>query len=218
MRHLSFQNFVLQRATILSKSRSELAREAGISRESFYKILRGEISNPSIQTLHGLAIALEVSPIYLLRQYFEELNLGPGTLLSVTQPNDHVSFVRDVSFPDGSTVGINQTFVKTWEIQNTGEIHWEARRLVCQDDRFVLAQRQPDGSLAEVMDCHLLPEQREIAIPPVAPGECIQLSVKFLAPAFPCTVISTWKIVDHEGRYCFPEFLGIWASIRVVAL
>lgn len=214
----AFQNFVFQRSQAIGISRSELARRACISRESLYKILRGDIENPSIQTLHGLAIALQVSPIYLLRQYFEELNLGPGTLLSVSNPNDHVSFVRDVNFPDGSAVSINQEFIKTWEIQNTGALVWEGRHLVCQDDNYVLARREADGTLTEVMDCHLLPEARNIALPTVQPGQVIQLSVKFIAPPFPCTVVSTWKIADAGGHLCFPGFLGIWAMMRVVAL
>jgi transcriptional regulator with XRE-family HTH domain len=213
-----FQEYVFQRGKALGISRTELARRARLSRESLYKLLRGDIANPSVETLHGLALALEVSPLYLLRQYFDDLNLGPGTLFPARHADDHASFVRDVTVPDDMAVGVNQSFVKVWEIQNTGSLHWHDRRLVCQDDEFVLARRTPDGGLQEVMDCHLLPAARSVPLPDAAPGEIVRASVEFTAPSFPCCVMSMWKIADAEGALCFPDFVGIWVRVRVVAL
>lgn len=141
-----FQAYVFSRARILGISRTELARRAHISRESLYKLLRGEISSPSISTLHGLAVALEISPLYLIRQYFDDLDLGPGTLLPSRHPDDHAAFVRDVTVPDDMVVGVNESFVKTWELQNTGKLHWRGRQLVCQDSHYVMARREPDGT------------------------------------------------------------------------
>lgn len=213
-----FQEYVFQRGKALGISRTELARRARISRESLYKLLRGDIANPSVETLHGLALALEVSPLYLLRQYFDDLNLGPGTLLPSRHADDHASFVRDVTVPDDMAVGVNQSFIKVWEIQNTGKLHWHNRQLVCQDDDYVLARRTADGSLVEVMDCHLLPAVRSVPLPDAAPGEILRVSVEFVAPPFPCTVMSMWKIADTEGALCFPDFVGLWVRVRVVAL
>lgn len=199
-------------------SRTELARRAGFSRESLYKLLRGDVLNPSIQTLQGLALALEISPIFLLRQYFDALSLGPPTLLSCSHPDDHVSFVRDVTIPDDMAVRVNERFTKTWEIQNTGALTWRGRRLICQDDDYVLAKRLPDGGLEEVMDCHLIPANRTVPIPETPPGGIASISVDFAAPPLPCSVISIWKIADDQGTLCFPEFAGIWAKVRVVSL
>lgn len=213
-----FQEYVFQRGKALGISRTELARRAHLSRESLYKLLRGDVANPSIETLHGLALALEVSPLYLLRQYFDELNLGPGTLLSVKHPEDHASFVRDVTIPDDVAVGVNQTFTKVWELQNTGRLHWQNRQMVCQDDDYVLARRRADGTLEEVMDCHLLPASRSVPLPDAAPGDIVRISVDFVAPSFPCTVMSMWKIADADGALCFPDFVGLWVRVRVVAL
>ncbi len=213
-----FQEYVLQRGKALGISRTELARRARLSRESLYKLLRGDIANPSIETLHGLALALEVSPLYLIRQYFDDLNLGPGTLLRSRHENDHCSFVRDVTIPDDMAVGVNQTFVKVWEIQNTGTLHWHNRQLSCQDDDYVLARRASDGTLQEVMDCHLLPANRHVPLPDAAPGEVLRVGVEFVAPPFPCTVMSMWKVTDGDGALCFPDFVGIWVRVRVVAL
>lgn len=213
-----FGDFLLQRSKALRLTRTELARRANLSRESFYKLMRGEIANPTIQTLYGLAVALEVSPLFLLRQYFSNLNLGTPTVLPVRQPGDHVSFVRDVTIPDNTAVGLNQRLKKTWEIQNTGRVAWRSRHLVCCDDDFVLARRTPDGGLQEIANCHLRPVARSVPVPDIAPGESAYLSVEFIAPPIPCTVMSLWKIVDDRGATCFPEFSGIWVKVRVVGL
>lgn len=213
-----FRDYVFQRAKTLNITRTELARRAHFSRESLYKLLRGEIVNPSIQTLHGLALALEISPIFLLRQYFDDLNLGAATQLPSRHPDDHVSFIRDVTIPDDMVVGFNQRFVKTWEIQNTGGISWQGRQLVCCDDDFVLARRLPGGGLEEIMDSHLLPAVRLVPIRELQPGEIVSISVEFVSPSFPCTVMSLWKIVDAQGALCFPELSGIWVKVRVVGL
>lgn len=213
-----FRDYVFQRAKSLKITRTELARRAHLSRESLYKLLRGEIINPSIQTLHGLAIALEVSPIFLLRQYFDDLNLGAATRLPSHHPDDHVSFVRDVTIPDDMAVGVNQRFVKTWEVQNTGGITWRGRQLVCCDDNFVLARRLPGGGLEEVMDSHLIPATRAVPIQELKSGGIAAISVEFVAPSLPCTVMSLWKIVDAQGALCFPDFSGLWVKVRVVSL
>jgi transcriptional regulator with XRE-family HTH domain len=213
-----FQEYVFHRSSALGLTRTELARRARLSRESLYKLLRGDVANPSIETLHGLAVALEVSPIFLLRQYFDDLNLGPGTLLPALHADDHVAFVRDVTIPDDMAVGINQTFTKTWELQNTGKQVWKGRYLICQDDDFVLARRMEDGSLEEVVDCHLTPAVRRVPMAETKPGETVQVSVDFIAPSFPCTVMSFWKMSDAQGRLCFQDFSGVWVKVRVVAL
>lgn len=213
-----FQAYVFSRARALGVSRTELARRAHLSRESLYKLLRGDIANPAISTLHGLAVALEISPLHLIRQYFDDLNLGPGTLLSTHHPDDHSSFVRDVTVPDDMVVGINETFVKTWEIQNTGRLCWQKRQLACQDDDYVLARREPDGRLTAILDCHLNPSQRRIDIPETPSGETVLLSVSFTSPPLPCTAVSVWKMVDADGNLCFPEATGLWARVRVVAI
>lgn len=213
-----FQEYVFQRSATLGLTRTELARRARLSRESLYKLLRGDVASPSIETLHGLAVALDVSPIYLMRQYFDDLNLGPGTLLAPLHDDDHVAFVRDVTIPDDMAVGINQSFTKTWELQNTGQKLWKGRHLICQDDDFVLARRMPDGSLHEVADCHLIPASRQVPMAETKPGETVQVSVDFIAPSVPCTVMSFWKMSDEQGRLCFPDFKGVWVKVRVVAL
>lgn len=213
-----FENYIRSRCRSLGISQTELARRAGISRENLYRLMRGEVANPSIETLHGLAASLGVSALQLLRLYFDDLHLGRGTLLPSRQRDDHVSFVQDVTIPDGTLVGPNQPFTKTWAIQNTGDSAWRGRRLVCQDDDYVLAKRLPGGCLVPVIDCQLVPAEPVVAVPDAGPGEVVEVSVEFTSPALACTVISLWKMTDADGRLCFPDHTGLWVQVRVVTL
>lgn len=213
-----FENYIRSRCRSLGISQTELARRAGMSRENLYRLLRGEVSNPSIETLHGLAASLGVSALQLMRLYFDDLSLGRGTLLPSRQRNDHTSFVQDVTIPDGTLVGPNQAFTKTWAIQNTGDSAWRGRRLICQDEDYVLAKRLSGGFLVPVVDCRLTPAAQVVAVPDAGPGEVVEVSVDFTSPALPCTVISLWKMTDAEGQLCFPGHMGLWVQVRVVRL
>ncbi|MCK2126663.1 NBR1-Ig-like domain-containing protein [Thauera aromatica] len=213
-----FEQYVRARCRTLRISISELALRAGTSREHLYRLMRGEVFNPSLQTMHGLASGLNVSTLYLLRHYFEELNLGGGIELPGRHEGDQESFVHDVTIPDGTLLGPNQAFTKTWAIQNTGDLAWAGRRLVCVDEDYVLAKRQPCGKLLPVLDNQLLPGCRETAVPDCLPGEVVEISLQFTTPALPCTTLSLWKMVDAEGQPCFPGNIGLWVKVRVVAL
>ena len=130
---------------------------------------------------------------------------------------DAVGFIPDVTFPDNSLVSVNSRFVKTWEIQNIGRTEWRGRKLVCVDDQLEVHSRRADLSLP----CErwgLIPASREIVIGTVKPGECVEPSVEFTAPPYPCTVISYWKMVDRDGRFCFSGREGLSCLVQVVAL
>jgi len=159
------ENLILQCCKTLDISRSELAARAGISRETLYRMLRGEVGRASVDTVFGLARATQTAPIQLLRLLYHDLDMGPGTTLTTLHAKDHHSFVRDVTVPDNMLVEANQRFTKIWEVQNTGEIAWNGRSYRCMDDEMVLARRAQDGTLVPVVDANLLPEQREVCCP-----------------------------------------------------
>lgn len=213
-----FEKFLRNRCRQLRISQTELARRAGMSRENLYRLLRGEVTNPSVETLHGLAASLDVSTLQLMRLYFDDLGLGSGTLLPSRHRDDHVAFVRDVTIPDDTLIGPNQSFTKTWAIQNTGRTPWRDRRLACQDEDHVLAKRLPGGLLVPILDCQLVPASHDVPVPDADPGAVVEVSVEFTTPALPCTVLSLWKMTDAEGQLCFPGHTGLWVKVRVVTL
>jgi transcriptional regulator with XRE-family HTH domain len=210
--------FLLRRCRELGLSKTELCKHADISRETLYRLLRGDLRNVTFQTLIGLAAALRTAPLQLARLVYHEIGTGPPTVLPTTHLGDHASFVRDVTYADNDTVSAGQEFVKTWAVQNTGTVVWRGRRYRCEDDDLVLARRSADGSLTPVLDANLVALEREIACPDAQPNQIVQVSVRFRAPPLPCTAISSWRMYDGVGQLCFPSFSGLWCKVRVMRL
>lgn len=181
--------------------------------------MRGDLGSVTFETLLGLAAALEAAPLHVARLAYHEFSSCPPTLLPTQHTGDHVSFVRDVTYPDDGVVPAGQEFVKTWAVQNTGAVHWRGRSYRCMDENLVLARRNSDdGSLTLVLDANLRPLQSEVPCPDTVAGGIAQISVRFRAPPLPCTVMSLWKMYDKDGKPCFPQFAGLWCKVRVMSL
>lgn len=209
---------ILRRCRSLNLTKAELARRAGISRETLYRLIRGDLHSVGVETLVRLAAATHVAPIYLLRMAYSDFGASAPTTLVSRHKGDHASFVADVTCADNEIVLAGQLFTKVWEIQNTGKLVWRDRSYRCEDGQLVIARREPDGSLTPLLDANLIPETRVVCCPKTGPGETVRLSVDFRAPALPCTAMSLWKMYDADGEQCFPGFAGIWCKIRVMAL
>lgn len=95
---------VLHCSRELGLSKTELCKRAGISREALYRLLRGDLHQMSLETLIGLAAALQTAPLHVARLAYHEFSSAPPTLLPTQHAGDHVSFVRDVTYPDGAVV------------------------------------------------------------------------------------------------------------------
>jgi len=111
-----------------------------VSRETLYRIMRGNGNRASVATVCGIARAAAIAPVVLLRLMYNDLDSGALTLLPVRKDGDHISFLSDVTIPDGSTVMAGQRFVKTWALQNTGVVEWRDRKLQCVDGEYVMAR------------------------------------------------------------------------------
>ena len=108
-------------------------------------------------------------------------------LIEVDQPAagqivPELSWVEDVTFPDGAAVQPGETFVKTWRIRNTGTAPWEAGYALIhfEDERLNGPNQAP--------------------VPPLKPGESGEVSIRLKAPQTPGFVKSTWKGRDPQGR------------------
>jgi len=187
-------------------NRKQLAERARISRASLYNLLNGDVAESRLSTLIRLAGALEVHPMELLKVYFE--TLVPAHRLASSTPEIATDFVGDISYPDFSSVFINETFTKTWAVINTGTTPWENLWLECQN----------------LPTCHhgfpigLNPTQRRIPIPFTAPGEQLQISAELTAPSLPSTSISEWKTVNSQGELIFPDKVSLYCLVRVISL
>jgi hypothetical protein len=208
-------DFIIRRIHELGLTRQEVARRAHITRSALYKLLDQEIEQARLSTFLNLAHALEVHPLCLIRMVVPKLKVASPE--GTRYKNDYSGFVRDVTVPDNTVVSVSQEFDKLWEIQNLGAVTWENRRLVCVDDELVLF-RKHDGELIPMSPRDLIPLEREIPIPVTYPAKTVKLSVRFRAPAYPCTAISYWKMVDEKGDFCFPQMEGIWCKVKVEAI
>lgn len=207
------------RRKILEKSISisKFAEEVGLSRKAVHNLLDGSVEEAKFKTLIKIADVLNIHPMELISAYFRYADFachtGTECRTSSSTTGDDIGFVKDVTFPDGTMVSINTTFVKKWLIQNTGTVHWQGRSLICIDD--LLQVRHPDGTIVK----HgLKSPQNHYPLPDTPPNGQIEIAITFTAPNYPSTVISHWKMVDTQGNYCFPNNAPLTCMIKVFSL
>lgn len=113
-------------------------------------------------------------------------------------PGDASAFVADVTVPDGAEMAPGETFLKVWEIRNTGRVAWEGR----------FFQRQPDSQ----GDCRSV---GRFPVPDTQPGEPVRVSVTVLSPSVPGGCKVYWKMVDDQGRMFFPGRRPVYFDVVV---
>jgi hypothetical protein len=106
-----------------------------------------------------------------------------------------LSWVADVTVPDGTVMQPGEAFVKTWRIRNTGTTAWETGHTLAffGDDKL-------DG-----------PDS--VALPRAKPGDIVDVTLMLTAPATPGLHKSTWKGRDPRGA--FFEY-DLFALVEVV--
>ena len=108
--------------------------------------------------------------------------------------------MADVTYPDGSTVTEGQHFVKKWKIQNIGTVLWT--------DRYLVANGSSTGSCTY---------PSRIPVPLTRPGQDAVISVPVTASNSPGVCFVTWKMETITGTLSFPNEVGIWFNVKVVA-
>lgn len=209
----TLHTFVRRRAAQQGLPLTTLCKRAGISRDTLYALERDPRKLPTLSTVVALAGALEVHPMWLLQCLFDLLPTKPEVCRAVA--GDRSAFVDDVTYPDGSVVGLKQRFEKIWALQNVGTVPWRGRSLVCVDDE-VLLYSVHSGQL--LISPGLKPDLDQLPLPEVLPGAVVQAAMWFTAPAQPCTVVSYWKMADADRALCFPGSAGLWLMVKVVGI
>lgn len=95
---------------------------------------------------------------------------------------DWMSFVKDITIPDGTTIKVGDTFVKTWRLKNRGTCTWTP------DYALVFSSGAQMGQTTAVR----LPGY-------VTPGETIDISVALTAPASPGNYRGYWMLRNSSG-------------------
>jgi transcriptional regulator with XRE-family HTH domain len=184
------------------------------------------------QTLQQVAEAFGCSPAHISRvekgskpskelvQFYEDTFEAEGLLLSLFEvaehageqerrraggtrpklyravPGDASTFVSD-TIPHGSLMSPGQVFEQTWRVRNSGSVAWEGRKL----------ERQ--GPLTGP---GLITSPRYVDIPATKPGEVVEITALLKAPTYDCSSIAYFKMVDDEGRLCFPDSYQVGAG------
>jgi hypothetical protein len=95
---------------------------------------------------------------------------------------DWVSFVKDVTIPDGTKLIAGETFTKTWRLQNRGTCTWTS------DYMLVFTSGDSMGSTTAIR----LPGS-------VYPGQTVDVSVTLTAPANRGHYVGYWMLRNPSG-------------------
>ncbi len=95
---------------------------------------------------------------------------------------DNLTFLSDVTIPDGTEVEPNSTLDKRWEVQNSGNCNW--------DERYRL--RLIAGPAMQASE--------EQALFPARSGAKAVIQVVFQAPAEPGAYRSAWQAYNPSGQ------------------
>ncbi len=216
MQKEEFAKYIRARAKELRMSITRLALESNISRQSLYDLFSGTTEQAKLSTVISLANTLQVHPIYLFRYLLGEAEYPRyETTESNVKPSNGMTFVRDVTIPDNSKIKVGEVFTKTWEIKNTGKTAWVGHKLVCMDQPIDSSYVPPESDI--ITTCRALnPTVREVVIKNTKPDKSVKVSVEFKAPAYPCRVLSYWKIVDADGNICNSASEGLSCYVQIV--
>lgn len=108
---------------------------------------------------------------------------------------DDAKWVEDVTVPDGTQMSPGQDFVKTWKVRNTGSCTWgSGYALIHGYDEKMEGIAEPLSGT-------------------VAPGEEVEVSVRFKAPANAGEHRSYWRMQNASGS-AFGEFLYVTIVVR----
>jgi transcriptional regulator with XRE-family HTH domain len=164
-------------------------------------------------------------PSRALVQFYEDTFGADGLLLSLYEVATHAgederrrsagkrprlyravrgdaSTLESETVPHGTLMAPGEVFEKIWRITNGGRVSWRGRRL----------ERQ--GPLTGP---GLISSLRFIEVPDTEPEEVAEIKTTLKAPTYDCTSIAYFKMVDSDGRLCFPDNyqLGLDVLVRV---
>ncbi len=120
----------------------------------------------------------------------------PTRALITPISGDNAKWLADITIPDYSQVAPSSTFVKTWSVQNTGTTTWT------KDYKLIYLEGL-EGS-GNTVSVNLTKS--------IAPGEAVEISVNFTAPAANGTYTSAWKMYTASG-YVFGEVLFMYINV-----
>lgn len=126
------------------------------------------------------------------------------TIISFASPTspssctDGLTFITDLTIPDGTVVEPGDIIQKEWLVKNSGTCHWDARY------KLRLINGTEMGAKTEL-----------ILYPARAGAEAV-LSLEFIAPSVPGSYGSGWQAIDPNGNP-FGDFIYMQIVVQPIA-
>lgn len=104
---------------------------------------------------------------------------------------DNLTYVADVTIPDGTIMSPGQDFVKTWRVRNTGACPWGAGYVLVYAG-YTIPMSGQFIAMTEV----------------IQPGREVEVSVQFTAPSQAGEYLSAWTMRNPQG-VTFPQVVFV---------
>jgi hypothetical protein len=131
-----------------------------------------------------------LTPVYILYSITPGTITPTGTLPTSTVNSsalavgcNNLAFIRDVTIPAGTVIEKNQSFRKTWKVQNTGTCDW-----MYQYSLVLVGGDAPGGSNSKI--------QKTVPV-----WSWSELSVDLEAPKKPGTYTSSWRLSNGQSLF-----------------
>lgn len=98
------------------------------------------------------------------------------------KPCYQISFVSDISIPDGSKLKGGENFTKIWRLQNSGSCNWDTQF----DVVFIKGDQMGANPVYDIPKA-------------VKPGETVDISISMVAPYSPGKYRSEWQLRTSNG-------------------
>lgn len=104
---------------------------------------------------------------------------------------DNLTYVADVTIPDGTIMSPGQDFIKTWRVRNTGACPWGAGYVLAYAG-YTIPMSGQFIAMTEV----------------IQPGQEVEVSVQFTAPSQAGEYLSAWTMRNPQG-VTFPQVVFV---------
>lgn len=142
-----------------------------------------------------------LAPTYVPTPIPPGVTVDPSTIRATPTPlcEDSLTFLSDLTIPDGSQVSAGATMDKRWEVQNNGSCNWT--------EGYTLR-------LIAGVDLGANPQQ---ALYPARSGTRAVIRMTFQAPIEPDSYRSAWQAYDPAGKpFGDPIFIDFVVSSTAV--
>jgi hypothetical protein len=119
----------------------------------------------------------------------------PGTVTAEVSCRDNLTYLSDISIPDGTVVAPGSTIDKRWEVENSGSCNWE------------------EGYQIRLISDQALGSPKELTLVPARSGSRVEIRIVFTAPEQEGKYRSAWQAFNPQN-VAFGDPIYIEISVK----